>query len=64
VKALPANNWIAPLESRSSANVSLPCGRESISRPATEVDSPVSSPAPSSANLVCRLAASSVRSNR
>ena len=44
VSAASANSWTSPVESRSVAKASLPCGRTSITRPATETVVPDSSP--------------------
>jgi hypothetical protein len=41
VTASVAKSWIAPLQSRSSANATLPCGRFRISRPATRTVTPL-----------------------
>ena len=59
-----ANSCTDPELSRSSANASLPCGRESMTRPATPTVTPDSSPGASDDQASTTAAASWVRSKR
>ncbi len=50
VTADSAKSWTSPVESRRVAKASLPCGRTSMRRPATETVTPDSSPSVRAAN--------------